>query len=147
MGLCGSAVDTPIPTISGLVHLANKGDVTFTGSTFAGSKGEGRQMEAFSLQINPPVENLGIEYMGHAANIGDLPWVSNGALCGTKGESRQIEGIAVRLSGSAASQYVVCYTAHLAERGDTPVSENGAYCGTKGESRQIEGIHVYIRRA
>lgn len=104
-------------------------------------------MEAFTLQINPAVPDLGIEYMAHQAHVGDRPWVANGALQGTRGESRQIEGFAVRLTGARASNYVVCYTAHVADVGDTAIHENGAYCGTRGQSRRIEGIHVWIRRA
>jgi len=90
---------------------------------------------------------LGIEYTAHQQDVGDRPWVSNGALQGTRGESKRLEGFAVRLTGARASQYVACYQAHIADQGDSAVVENGAYCGTKGLSRQIEGIRVWTRRA
>jgi uncharacterized protein YjdB len=134
------------PQVSGLVHLANRGDVAFAHSSFAGTKGEKRAVEAFTLAITPARDDLGIEYMAHQANVGDRAWVSNGSLQGSRGESRQLEGFAVRLTGPSASRYTVAYTGHLADRGDTAVHENGAYCGTRGESRRLEGIHVWIRR-
>jgi len=137
----------PAPQVSGLVHLANRGDVAFAHSSFAGTKGEKRAVEAFTLAITPARDDLGIEYMAHQAMVGDRAWVSNGALQGTRGESRQLEGFAVRLTGASASNYAVSYTGHVQDVGDTAVHENGAYCGTRGQSKRLEGIHVWIRRA
>lgn len=134
------------PSVEGLVHMANIGDVGFSNSQFGGSKGKSTQLEGFELRLRGAEHGLGIEYMCHAANVGDMPWVSNGHFQGSRGASRRIEGYAVRLTGPSAHHYDVCYTAHLAGKGDTAVSRNGAYCGTKGESRAMEGIHIWLER-
>lgn len=52
--------------------------------------------------------------MCHQAGVGDLPWQSNGAYIGSRGQGRAIEGIVVRLNGPAASQYVLKYIVHMA---------------------------------
>jgi uncharacterized protein YjdB len=135
-----------VPSVEGLVHMSGVGDVGFSGSQFGGSKGRSAALEGFELRLHGAESGLGIEYMCHAANVGDMPYQSNGHFQGSRGQSRQIEGYAVRLTGPAASHYNVLYTAHLAEKGDTHVCRNGEYCGTKGEGRRMEGIHVWLER-
>jgi len=136
----------PAPTVEGLAHVANVGDVRFSGSNFAGTKGQSHAMEGFELRLSGAEHGLGIEYTCHAANVGDMSWVGNGAFQGSRGQSRQIEGIAIRLTGPTAHHYDVCYTGHLADKGDTAVSRNGEFCGTKGEGRRMEGFRVWLER-
>jgi uncharacterized protein YjdB len=134
----------PLPTVSALVHLAGRGDVQFHNSLFAGTKGESKNLEGFALTLNPARHDLGIEYMCHAAGVGDMAWQANGGFQGARGQSRHLEGIAIRLTGPSAAAFNVNYITHIAGKGDSPVSQNGAYSGTKGESRAIEGIHVWL---
>lgn len=135
-----------VPTVEGLVHMANVGDVGFNNSQFGGSKGRSSALEGFELRLRGAEHGLGIEYMCHAANVGDMSWVSNGHFQGSRGQGRRIEGFAARLTGPTASHYDLCYMAHLAGKGDTSVVKDGAYCGTKGEGRAMEGIHVWLVR-
>lgn len=132
--------------VDGLVHMSGVGDVSFHGSNFGGSKGRSAALEGFQLTLSPYQSGLNIEYMCHAANVGDMPWVSNGTFCGSRGQSRRIEGIAVRLSGHNAHMYNVRYQVHMAGKGDSRPVTNGGYCGSKGESRAIEGIQVWVDR-
>jgi uncharacterized protein YjdB len=134
------------PLVEGLVHMANVGDVGFARSEFGGSKGRSSALEGFELRLVGAEHGLGIEYMCHAANVGDMPYQANGVFQGSRGQSRQIEGIAVRLTGPAARNYDVYYTTHLAELGDTAVCKNGEYCGTKGQGRRMEGLRVWVER-
>jgi uncharacterized protein YjdB len=136
-----------VPTVSGLTHQANRGDVPFSGSLFAGTKGEGRNIEGFSLQLNGAPAGLNIEYMCHQAGVGDLPWASNGAYIGSRGQGRHIEGITCRLTGPGAHHFILKYVVHMAGKGDSPIAFGGAYAGTKGEGRAIEGIHVWLEAA
>ncbi|WP_199325174.1 hypothetical protein [Phormidium sp. FACHB-1136] len=132
--------------LRGIVHLQNIGDVSFQGSTFAGTRGESRRLEGFSLAIADGTPNLGIQYMAHLQDIGDTPWVNGGQFIGTRGQSRRLEGFAIRLTGSAATNYNIRYICHLQNIGDTPVRSNGEFCGTRGESRRLEGLQVWIER-
>ena len=132
--------------LRGIVHLQNIGDVSFQGGAFAGTRGESRRLEGFSIAITDGTPNLGIQYMAHLQNIGDTTWVNGGQFIGTRGESRRLEGFAIRLTGSAATNYNIRYICHLQDIGDTPVRSNGEFCGTRGESRRLEGLQVWIER-
>jgi len=136
----------PVPTVHGTVHLSGVGDVAFTGSAFAGSKGKSQALEAITLTLSHAHGDLGLEYSCHAASVGDLPFVSSGRLLGSTGQSRPIEGFSVRLTGSSSSRFTVRYQCHQANRGDSAIAADGAYCGSKGESIRIEGIQVWIYR-
>jgi len=141
-----SSTRQSIVGLRGIVHLQNIGDVSFQGGAFAGTKGESRRLEGFSIAITDGTPNLGIQYMAHLQNIGDRTWVNGGQFIGTRGESRRLEGFAIRLTGSAATNYNIRYICHLQNIGDTLVRSNGEFCGTRGESRRLEGLQVWIER-
>jgi uncharacterized protein YjdB len=82
--------------------------------------------------------------MAHLEQIGDLPWVSEGQFVGTRGQSRRLEGFAIKLTGKHASEFTVKYMAHLQGTGDTRWFSDGEFCGTRGESRRVEGICVKV---
>jgi hypothetical protein len=128
----------------GIVHLQDIGDVSFQGGSFAGTRGESRRLEGFSLAIADGTPNLGIQYIAHLQDVGDSLWVDSGQFVGTRGESRRLEGFAIRLTGSAATNYNIRYICHLQDIGDTPIRSNGEFCGTQGESRRLEGLQVWI---
>jgi uncharacterized protein YjdB len=85
-----------------------------------------------------------MQYMAHLQDIGDVPFVNAGKFVGTRGQSRRLEGFAIRLTGAAATRFNVVYMAHLQDIGDTVFSKNGEFCGTRGQSRRVEGILVRI---
>jgi hypothetical protein len=126
------------------VHLQGLGDRDFGGGEYAGTKGQGRRLEAFQMAINPPVPGLDIQYMAHIAQVGDSPTASNGQMVGEPGTNRQIEGFAIKLAGPEAPKYDVFYNAHIQNKGDVPVCSNGQYCGTRGQSLRVEGIKVWV---
>lgn len=127
-----------------LVHLQGLGDRTFTAREYAGTRGQGRRLEAFQIQLDPAIPGLSLRYMAHIANIGDTPWIPEGQLVGERGKNRQIEGLAVELIGPESANYTVFYTAHVQNKGDIPVCTNGQYCGTKGQGLRVEGIKVWL---
>ena len=135
----------PEVKLAGLVHVQDVGDRPLKNADWNGSKGQSRRLEAFELGITPAVAGLGLQYMAHESGVGDTPWMDSPKLCGTRGQSRRIEGLAVRLTGPNAGKYDVCYQAHLQEKGDTAVAKNGAFCGTRGQSRRVEAIKVWVQ--
>lgn len=151
-GACAGNASVNPPTtpqkvsLRGIVHLQNIGDVPFQNDAFAGTRGESRRLEGFSLQISDSIPGLGIEYMAHIQDVGDTPWVGSGQFVGTRGKSQRLEGFGIRLTGSAAANYNVNYFCHLQDIGDTPVRSNGQFCGTRGESRRLEGLQVWIQK-
>jgi V8-like Glu-specific endopeptidase len=139
-------VSPSVVGLQGIVHLQDIGDVSFKSGAFAGTRGESRRLEGFSISITDGTPNLEIQYMTHLQDIGDTTWVNGGRFIGTRGESRRLEGFAIRLTGSAATNYNIRYICHLQNMGDTPVRSNGEFCGTRGESRRLEGLKVWLER-
>lgn len=130
-----------------LAHIQGIGDRAFGAGEYAGTKAQGRRVEGFGIEIEPPIPGLKVEYMAHVEGVGDTPWIGEGELAGFRGQAKRIEGFAVRLSGPEADKYDVFYSAHIQNIGDTEVSSNGEYCGTRGKGLRVEGIKVWIARS
>jgi uncharacterized protein YjdB len=91
-------------------------------------------------QPSPPVPT--ISGLVHLERIGDRSLVG-GQWAGTKGQSRRLEGIQMRL-GNARGAVKIEYLCHLQGLGDVgPVAE-GAFCGTRGQSRRLEAIQIRL---
>ena len=128
-----------------LAHIQNVGDRVFGAEEFAGSRGKALRLEAFQINIEPPVPGLSIRYMAHVSGIGDTPWLEEGQLAGARGQGRRVEGFAIELAGPAANNYDVFYMGHIQNVGDTAVLSNGQYCGTRGKSLRVEAMKVWIK--
>jgi uncharacterized protein YjdB len=124
-------------------------DQAGTDGAWAGTKGRSLRMEAFQIDFrDPPVPNLGIEYMCHIQGSGDspkppMPWLHQGQKCGTNGLSLRLEGFATRLTGSNASAFTLTYKCHVQGAGDKDPDASG-YCGTKGQGLGAEAMFVDI---
>lgn len=127
------------------VHLQGLGDREFQAQEYAGTRGQGRRLEAFRVNITPSIPDLSLQYGAHIAGIGDTPMVSEGEWVGERGRGRQIEGFVFKLTGAQAENYDVFYTAHVQNKGDIPVCSNGQYCGTRGQALRVEGMKVWIQ--
>jgi len=135
--------------LNAIAHVQDIGDVSKSGSKglYLGTTGQNRRLEGFQLQFATLIPGLQLEYMAHLANFGDTRWTAAGSFCGTRGQRRQVEGVAFRLSGQVASHYKLKYRANLAGTGLTAYStENGQFIGTRGQSRRLEGFEISIER-
>ncbi|MCL2929224.1 MAG: hypothetical protein O4861_22475 [Trichodesmium sp. St16_bin4-tuft] len=142
-----SKTQRPIGVSVGLkviVHIQNLGDRSFAAREYAGTRGQSFRVEAFQVNIEPPIAGLNLEYMANIGGVGDTPWLEAGKLAGERGKARRLEGFAMRLTGDQASSYNVFYTAHVQNMGDLPVYSNGQYCGTRNKSLRVEGIKAWI---
>ena len=147
-GVRGIAIPAPVTSVplTIVVHLQGIGDKTFHADEFAGTRGESRRLEGFSVRIDPPVPGLTMQYSAHLQETGDVPSVNEGEFVGTRGQSRRLEGFQIRLAGPEASHYSVSYMAHLQDIGDTSYFADGEFCGTRGQSRRVEAISVRVTR-
>jgi hypothetical protein len=131
----------------------------FHENQWAGTRGQSKLIEEFSVSLDRPISGVELEYMAHISNKGDTPWVKGGTPLRGDGERNdvsilgfnighhdpdQIEGIAFRLTGSNASRYVISYQAHLAYLGDTQWFKDGEFCGTKGQDRRLEAFRLNL---
>ena len=146
--MLGKTTNKPSGVSAGLkviVHIQNIGDRSFAAGEYAGTRGQGFRVEAFQVNIEPPIVGLNLKYMGNLSGIGDTPWLEGGKLAGERGKARRLEGFAMELTGSEANIYDIFYTAHVQNMGDLPVYANGQYCGTRNKSLRIEGMKVWIQ--
>jgi Clostridial hydrophobic W len=127
------------------VHVQGMGDREFGSQEWAGTRGQSKGIEGFSISLASPVPGLKLEYMAHLAGVGDTPWIDAGQYVGTRGENRRVEGFAVRLVGAESVKYDVCYVGHIQDMGDTPILSDGKYCGTRGKALRVEAMKVWIQ--
>lgn len=119
-------------------------------SITVGTTGRSLRLEALRIGIiNRPVGGGGIEVNAHLAGTGwtgfkraNLPDMLE---IGTTGQSRAIEAIQIRLTGSLRRYYTIEYRLHLAGTGWTNYSRNGMTCGTTGQARRAEALEIRIK--
>ena len=140
---CLAIVNTSGPYyLKVLVHLEGRGDVVGLSDNWVGTKGQSRRLELINIDKILMPSGVSLEYYCHLQNFGDTPWITQGRDCGTRGQSRRLEGFAIRLTGPNANQYTIKYRCHLQNIGDTSWKYNGQYCGTKGQSRRLEAVYI-----
>ena len=85
---------------------------------------------------------VSIAYRTHVQRDGWQSWVSNGAMSGTSGESKRLEGIEIQVSGN--SNLGIQYTTHVQTYGWQGWSCDGEMSGTEGESKRLEAIKIQL---
>ncbi|MBR3834026.1 MAG: hypothetical protein IKJ73_06890 [Lachnospiraceae bacterium] len=86
-----------------------------------------------------------ITYSGHVEKYGDMAPVTNGALCGTTGESKRIEAIKIKLSHGANQIYgTLNYNVHVEKYGWMDKVTENKVAGTTGESKRLEAISISL---
>jgi uncharacterized protein YjdB len=84
----------------------------------------------------------GLRKLVHIQDIGDRTF-SEGAVAGTTGQSRRLEGFQINLD-SPIPGLSMEYMAHIEGIGDTSWVREGQYVGTKNQSRRIEGFAIRL---
>lgn len=74
----------------------------------------------------------------HLEGLGDVGCWGND-WCGTRGESRRLEGFSVTLP-QHIGDVRLSYLCHVEGKGDIGWLSEGEYCGTRDESRRVEGL-------
>ena len=92
-----------------------------------------------------PASNVGVSYRTHVQSIGWQPYVSNGAMAGTSGQAKRLEGININVSGNP--NLGIQYTTHVQSYGWLPWSSNGDMSGTEGEAKRLEAIKIQLTGA
>lgn len=91
-----------------------------------------------------------ISYTTHVQTYGWQKYVSNGAMAGTSGQAKRLEGIKIKL-GSLPYQGGVRYTTHIQsigwqdnEKYPATWTRDGNMSGTSGESKRLEAIRINL---
>lgn len=130
------------------MHIRNRGDANFPGGVWAGQMAENLWVEAISIKLQETLTSRDIEYKGLSANGFETPWLSDGAVCGTKGISLPLIGFAIRLKPDAAAQYDCEYSGFFQSGITVGPLKNGVPCRSKTASDPVVGIRLrVIKRA
>jgi hypothetical protein len=130
-----------------MAHLAGTGDVHKGADEYAGTRGEKKSMEAFSVALAPKTAKLGLRYRATMRDGGATQWQQDGQLAGSRGNTAEVQGIQLELYGADLAEYDVQYMAHIANQGDSRWYANGEPCGTSGQAIQGLAVRVVPRQA
>lgn len=93
--------------------------------------------------VGPAWADPTISGVVHLEGLGDRPLVNN-EWAGTKGESRRLEGVALKLTDTQGALRLE-YLCHLQDWGDIGYVVEGTFCGTRGQSRRLEAVQIRLR--
>ncbi|NLT12517.1 MAG: hypothetical protein GXY06_08940 [Clostridiaceae bacterium] len=85
-----------------------------------------------------------VDYKAHVQNIGWQNYVSNGALCGTSGQSKRLEAIQIKLENIAGD---IEYRTHVQDIGWMDWVSDNEVSGTSGHSKRLEAIQIRLTGA
>ena len=83
-----------------------------------------------------------VTYRTHVQSIGWQGWKKNGAMSGTQGRAKRLEGIEIKVQG--VSGLGIRYKTHVQKYGWQGWKSNGAMSGTKGEAKRLEAIQIEL---
>ena len=84
-----------------------------------------------------------VQTFGWQGNENDAKtWFTNGAMAGTSGKAKRLEGIKIRVTGN--DNLGIQYTTHCQSYGWLPWSANGEMNGTEGEAKRLEAIKIQL---
>ena len=99
--------------------------------------------EALAEEILEEGAEPSVSYRTHVQGIGWQGFVNDGAMAGTQGQSKRLEGIEINVQG--ADDLGVRYMTHVQTYGwETEWRQNGQMSGTSGESKRLEAIRIEL---
>ncbi|MBE5932842.1 MAG: hypothetical protein E7263_05405 [Lachnospiraceae bacterium] len=98
--------------------------------------------------------NINISYRTHIQTYGwegdvadKRTWKSNGAMSGTSGKAKRLEGINIFVDSATTCEELdlgIQYTTHCQSYGWLPWSADGDMNGTEGEAKRLEAIKIQL---
>ena len=85
-----------------------------------------------------------VTYRTHVQTYGWQDWKANGAVSGTVGMAKRLEGIEIRVTGANLG---VQYQTHVQTYGWQGWVSNGTMSGTSGQSKRLEAIRIRLTGA
>lgn len=99
---------------------------------------------AYTAITGEPYSTVGTIYSAHVKSIGWQKFVEDGAEVGTEHQSKRVEAVQIKLTGSLPAGAKITYQAHVQSKGwMTPVS-NGVTAGTTGKSLRMEALRITL---
>jgi hypothetical protein len=129
-----------------VVHVERHGDRRFPGHGWIGNRGKKLRIEAFGIR---PVDTLvasDIAFKALGPNRRQTPWVTDGKLCGTRGQGLPLTGFAIRLAPHVGKRFDVVYQGAFFESGIVGPNRNGELCVPPIADDPLEAINVRLTR-
>jgi len=128
-------------------HIRTRGDQVFKDLPWAGRIAPGLWIESFSIKPPPPFSAADLEYKSLTGSGFETPWLSDAAMCGTRGMSVPLVGFAIRLRpGKHSSDYDCEYSGYFKSGVTIGPLRNGTPCRSNVANDPLEGIQVLLRR-
>ena len=110
-----------------------------------GSQAPGATQIAYKEYVQPPkpVQPMKVNYTTHVQSYGWQSYVSNGAMSGTEGKAKRLEGIKINLSNPEVSGGIQ-YRTHVQSYGWQEWKTNDQMSGTTGEAKRLEAIQMSL---
>ena len=135
----GQAIPTEI-----VLHIEREGDRQFTAAGWAGRLGSRLRVEALAVRPLETISPGEIEYKAYTTGGRETPWVSDGRLCGTRGQGLPLTGFAIRLAPHLRNGFDVIYRGAYVASGPAPAARNGEPCFASLRDDPLEAIEVRI---
>lgn len=151
----GVSAATASPGVSYQTHIQNIGWEADSGigwrsdGDISGTFGRSLRLEGIEIKLDTPGYDLGVTYQTHIQNIGweadvGRGWKSDGVMSGTQGESKRLEAIQMKLTGTDADKFDIYYQVHAQNMGWLGWAKNGESAGTAGYSYRLEAIKIVV---
>ena len=129
---------------------AAEGEEIKEGSEAAEEEKAGETEEAEEAEEVSPEEELleadnetpTVTYRTHVQSIGWQDWRKNGAMAGTSGQAKRLEGIEIKVEG--VDGLGISYKTHVQSYGWQKYVADGKMAGTTGQSKRLEAIQIKL---
>jgi hypothetical protein len=148
-----AAAPAPAPRFAGeprhlrsevVLHIEREGDRRFEAAGWAGTRGQRRRVEAFSVRPLDTLTAGDLEYKAYGPNGRETPWVSDAKLCGTRGRGLPLTGFAVRLAPHLRDRFEVVYEGAFFDSGVAGPMRNGEPCMPPVKDDPLEAINLRV---
>jgi hypothetical protein len=139
-----SALGGPALRAEIVLHIEREGDRQFTAGGWAGQLGSRQRVEALAVRPLEAISRGEVEYKVYGAGGRETPWVSDGKLCGTRGQGLPLTGFAIRLAPHLRNGFDVIYRGAFFASGPAPATRNGEACFAALRDDPLEAVEIRI---
>lgn len=118
--------------ISVIAHIERTGDVVAGEGNAVGDPSKGLRVEGFQLMWPDRPAGVDLAYRISVEGVGQMPAVTTGKFCGTRGQARRITELSFTLIGPEAAKYALDGTAWFTGGFQLPVSSGATLGGPSG---------------
>ncbi len=131
------------PSLRVMAHISNHGDAWFSEGAWAEVAGPKRLIEGFVLNPETGLSQDSVIYQGIDHDGVLLAEVKGGDFAGSKGKSRALTGMAMRLDGQVTDNYSLTYSARFADGAEIGPCRQGEVCQS-GSRAPMTAIRVEV---